>query len=145
MSVQITGIEQLNRDIARIKKNIGNSLFKAIYEGGKLVETTAKRKIRTISYGKTVTRTREGGGTYKHIASPAGSAPNTDTGRLINSVTTEIGADSVLVGSSVNYAGTLEFGTTEMKPRPWLNPSFEENRNKIRNKMEFALMKSFKK
>ncbi len=36
------------------------------------------------------------------------------------------------VGSDVAYATHLEFGTKNMAARPWLQPAFERNKDKIR-------------
>jgi HK97 gp10 family phage protein len=62
--------------------------------------------------------------------------PHLDTGRLRGSIVaeTELVRSTVVgrVGTNVEYAKALEFGTTRMKPRPFLRPSLRINKRKIR-------------
>lgn len=139
MSVRVTGMEQLQKNIAQAKRNVGAEVFKAINQGAQMVRTTAVKSIERVSFGRRVTRTRASGNTYEHISSRPGDAPNTDTGRLIGSVAVEIGARSAFVGSSVEYAGALEFGEASMAARPWLNPALEANRTEIAKRIERAV------
>ena len=62
------------------------------------------------------------------------SPPKTDTGRLAGSIFADFREDGlhVDVGSDVAYATHLEFGTKNMAARPWLQPAFERNKDKIR-------------
>ncbi len=75
-----------------------------------------------------------------YTASAPGEAPAVATGRLRNSVTwtferrdsgrlTEITAR---VEPRVKYAGWLEKGTPRMKPRPYLGPTWERERERVR-------------
>jgi HK97 gp10 family phage protein len=79
-----------------------------------------------------MTRHTEGGNPVQHIASNPGEPPNTDTGRLAGSVQVEVESREVFVGSTLQYAGALEFGTSQMQARPWLNPALEKSRAKVR-------------
>lgn len=70
-----------------------------------------------------------------HRASAAGQAPATDTGFLVNNIviSTDI-ADkglSVNVESRADYSQALEFGTSKMAARPFMQPALEENKPKI--------------
>ena len=85
-------------------------------------------------------RYRNGGGKYNHIAANAGESPNTDTGALIRSISTEITATSVFVGTSLEYAPWLEFGTIDMKPHPFLGKALVERQDDI-NKLFFNAVK----
>lgn len=62
-----------------------------------------------------------------HVASAPGSAPAPDTGRLSSSYgwrVTSLGVGWLLeVGTAVEYAPHLEFGTSRMAPRPHLRPA----------------------
>lgn len=61
---------------------------------------------------------------YTHRASKPGSPPAPDTGALRNSIQLEvIGPTKVRVGTNVEYAGWLEFGTKRIAPRPHARPS----------------------
>ena len=63
------------------------------------------------------------------------------TGRLRNSITHEVHKDekAVYVGASVNYAKYVEFGTSKMKPRPFLKPAIVEHVKDYKDIAEQAL------
>lgn len=52
-----------------------------------------------------------------------------DTGRLCDSITEEMGRDErglvAVVGTDVQYAGFVEFGTSRMRPKPFLRPALD--------------------
>ena len=90
------------------------------------VERTAKTIMRDsptnpdISYGK-----------KHHHPSYAGNPPAPDTGTLMRSITHSVtvknGEVIGEVGSIIHdsdYPRFLEYGTSKMKPRPWLSASF---------------------
>jgi len=64
-----------------------------------------------------------------HQASAPGQFPQTDTGRLAASVRVERDHTAAqltyVVGTALEYGAHLEFGTLEMRPRPWLQPSVD--------------------
>ena len=89
------------------------------------VERTAKTIMRDsptnpdVSYGK-----------KHHHPSYAGNPPAPDTGTLMRSITHEVSVkgNEVIgeVGSIIHdsdYPRFLEYGTSKMKPRPWLSAS----------------------
>lgn len=89
------------------------------------IERTAKTIMRDsptnpeVSYGK-----------HHHHPSFAGNPPAPDTGTLLQSVTHSVDMEN---GKVVGYVGSvlknpdyprfLEYGTSKMKPRPWLSAS----------------------
>lgn len=54
-------------------------------------------------------------------ASRPGSPPNSDTGRLINSIKFVKDGNAYKVGTNLKYGAWLEFGTKNMNERPWLS------------------------
>ena len=83
------------------------------------------------------------GRTYgKHTASVAGNPPNSDTEFLANNIFMVLDADKFggAVESRADYSGFLEFGTSKVGARPYLQPALEENRPKI--KRMFARLRS---
>lgn len=70
-----------------------------------------------------------------HEASPAGAAPNADTGELHTSITSveRETADSfeITTGANTPYAAGLELGTSNMQPRPYMGPAFRLNLDRI--------------
>jgi HK97 gp10 family phage protein len=64
-----------------------------------------------------------------HQASAPGEAPAIMFGQLANSIDTEmVSAVSGRVFSTAEHAPHLEFGTTQMEPRPFFGPAAEEER-----------------
>jgi len=83
------------------------------------------------------------GRTYgSHTASAPNNYPNTDTGYLANNIHVVIEPDGLGadIESRANYSEHLEFGTSKMAPRPFMQPSLEENRRKI--KQAYARLKA---
>ena len=105
----------------------------ALFKSGAAVRNTAINSIaREPKTGRTYVR-----GNITHTASAAGEAPATDTGRLVNSIyhdTKKEGTRQIgFVAASVDYAIHLEFGTTNMAARPFLQPALRQNAKKITN------------
>ena len=56
-----------------------------------------------------------------------------DTGRLRNSVTHQVISETaVAVGTSVEYAPYIEFGTSKMNARPYIKPAVENYQNEYK-------------
>ena len=91
----------------------------------KLIEGHAKTKIMDgPKTGKVYTI-----GKVEHQASAPGEAPATDTGNLVNSIDSERVKPMLhRVNAHAEYAAHLEYGTSRMAARPFLQPSFEEER-----------------
>ena len=69
-----------------------------------------------------------------HRASAAGEPPATDTGFLVNNIVLDIDVNGLgaNVESRADYSAFLEFGTSKMAARPFMQPALEENRPKIK-------------
>lgn len=66
----------------------------------------------------------------RHIASAPGDSPAVDGGRLWQSIVAlKVDQFRWRVGTNVEYALYLEFGTRRMAPRPFLRPAAEKVRN----------------
>lgn len=116
----------------KMRKEVRDEVALAAFD----IRTTAILKIQKVSPGRIYPR-----GTKNHIASLPGDPPNTDSGRLIQSIDVEIRpyALSALVGTNIVYGPWLEFGTLKMAPRPWLKPSFDENIDKATQRIRDAV------
>ena len=141
-SVYVLGVQELLERFQELEKNVKKNKARALFQGAQMVRADAAKSIRTVSHGERVTRTRASGKKYKHTASKEGEAPNTDTGALVRSIAVEVLTDDVYVGSTVNYAPDLEFGTRYTEPRPWLNPALERNKKKIVDLIDKAVRES---
>jgi phage gpG-like protein len=88
------------------------------------VESEVKKEMAAPKSGR---RYRRGGG--MHQASAPGEAPAVDLGQLINSIQIRDESDlTSVVGTNVEYATALEYGTRKMAPRPVWRPVAERLR-----------------
>ena len=89
------------------------------------VERTAKTIMRDSPTNPDVSYGKKG-----HHPSYAGNPPAPDTGTLMRSITHEVSGNGKQVVGEVgsiihnsDYPKYLEYGTSKMKPRPWLSAS----------------------
>lgn len=103
----------------------------------------AAQETRNVAVNS-IQRGAKSGKTYKkynprrtHTASAAGQAPASDTGRLASSINLdEKTSMNIEVGTDLQYAAPLEFGTKHMSPRPFLSPAADKGREKLRRLMK---------
>ena len=109
------------------KSIVRKELIKIVTFGLNNVRNTA---ISGIKQGiKTGTVRKDGS-----IRSAEGEFPATDTGFLASNIFVKrsyTGLSGEVI-SKANYSAFLEFGTSKMGARPFMQPSLEENRPKIR-------------
>lgn len=88
---------------------------------GVKVQRAVKRSLHQAGTGRAYTH-----GNVTHVASAPGQPPATDTGRLAASIAEELGRDSTSlverIGTNVEYALPLEYGSRTMAARPFLRP-----------------------
>ena len=140
----VVGLDKLLKTIDNLRIDTNKYSVDANIAGGKLVESDAKRSIQKRSGGKVVTRYRNGGTPYNHQVSKAGEAPNTDTGKLVSRINSEVQAGGVFVGTTVDYGKHQEFGTTDMSARPWLMPALNGRKDDIGKLQIGAVNKAIK-
>jgi HK97 gp10 family phage protein len=128
----VQGVDEVTKNLAKIGARVGKSTAQAAVKVGHLVRTEAVDLVQGESPGREATRYRSDGTPYQHIAAAPGEPPNTDTGRLVQSIQVEVEEDDVYVGSSLGYSADLEFGTSEMEARPWLNPALESKKKEAK-------------
>jgi len=132
-----SGIKNLkafqNKLKKRIVENPEKELLNLVQRSTSLVEETVLDSIRSGGTGITYQKYNP---RREHTASAQGEPPATDTGFLINSVTSTVKKDKgEVVGqiiASAPYAKFLEFGTSNILPRPFMQPALERNRPKIK-------------
>ena len=123
-----TKIIRKSRHRAVIKDYEGD-LRQLVGRAGNLVRNTAVQSINQGSRsGAFYTR---GGKTGQRSA--AGEPPKTDQGILVQNIVLDIDPDGLgaNVESRADYSQALEFGTSKMAARPFMQPALEENRPKI--------------
>lgn len=116
---------------ASVLKDYEGDLRALIGRAGNLVRNTAVQSINQgaksgVSYTKYSPR-------RTHKASAAGQPPAADTGLLANNIVLDIDANGfgANVESRADYSTALEFGTSKMAARPFMQPALEENKPKI--------------
>ncbi len=130
MSVTVTGINEFQRKMLSLGPDMVNAVDQGVEVTAGDIRTFAIRSIQEQSPGQMVRRSRQGGGTYNHVAAASGNAPNSDTGRLVTSISAErIGEAEYVVGTNLPYGSHLEFGTKKSngKSWPWLHPAMMAN------------------
>ena len=84
-----------------------------------------------------------GGGSHNlspvHQASKPGEAPATDSGNLANSIFWKAEKGEGYVFTNEKYGAYLEFGTSQMEPRPFLFPSMEEQAPQFKRELSEVL------
>ena len=109
----------------------------------------SNRIVKTLQKGSRSGRSYPRPGGQVHVASAPGEPPKSDTGFLAQHVvptTTKnrSGVISAAVVISASYAGFLEFGTTHMKPRPYVKPAFLLELPAIRKDATKAIKRAIK-
>ena len=139
VEIRVENTQAVADALRKYGKDAEREIAKAIDKMSLTVTSDVKRKIqRGPKTGKIYNRRGK-----QHRASREGEAPATDTGTLVSSIyTSKISKLTSVVGSRLDYAYYLEFGTINIDPRPSWQPAVEENRAKFRNWIEDALRKA---
>lgn len=66
-------------------------------------------------------------------ASAPGETPDVDSGELLRSIAADVGAEVAHVGTPLAKGRILEFGTRDMAARPWIRPTVEALRRRMRS------------
>lgn len=88
---------------------------------------------------ESVQRGPKTGHTYgNHQASAPGEPPATDKGDLVRGITivTEPDGKEASIVSKADYSWSLEFGTTNMEPRPFMQPALDKNIPEITRQLQ---------
>lgn len=141
-SVQVDGLDKIEKANDRVKAEIIKEMQRGLLASAQKVERVAKDSIRSGSKTGRIYQRR----TVTHRASAAGEAPATDTGRLINSISSYVNTISTISESFVvagrgvvKYARMLEFGTAKMAARPFMFPAFERSKAWIQDRLARAV------
>jgi len=126
-----------------LKRTSPEILQEACNNAALLTKSEAVKLIqRGPKTGKTYQRR-----TVKHQASAPGEAPASDTGMLASSIKADTQPPAAtrhpraLAGSTIEYADHLEFGTSKIKPRPFMFPAYLTVKPKIGKLVKAAAAK----
>jgi phage gpG-like protein len=120
--------------LANMDERLRIVLGETLAEGALRIHATAVKSIQAqASRGARTTRYNP---KREVVVSRPGDPPNSDTGRLAQSIKFEIDQKKLRawVGTNVRYGAFLEFGSlsTGLEPRPWLAPASREHEEWIK-------------
>ena len=129
-------VKELTKSLKARSKQIPAGTTNAMIKACLLIESDAKILMTdSPATGRSYWKGKHGN--IEHHASAPGEPPAVDTGMLRASVTHVIeggGFSTQLVGrvgTHLMYGAYLEFGTSTMRPRPWISVALEINRSKL--------------
>lgn len=152
--------DNIKINIFRIGKSSVEGIRKAFYYIGKDLQQTSQQSILSKNKTGKVYLVRLGKIKKRHQASAEGQAPANLTGNLRKSIGYEVrGGDQMEFGSRngppaaglspkqnvADYAPFLEFGTSKMGARPFIQPSLMKNEGNIIQHFERELEKELNK
>lgn len=144
VNLEFVNKDKIMQKINNLHPEISRAVKQAVFFSGLLVEGDIKKSIQ---------RGPKSGQSYFklnpkriHVASSPGEPPASDTGRLAGSISTKRmdGDMTVTIGTNIEYAKGLEFGTFRVLPRPFMFPAFEKNKKAIHNKIQKAIRDAVK-
>lgn len=116
-----------NFDITAFSEQALRAVEATMKGAAQIVANDAKRRVqRGPKSGRVYTRRG-----IAHQASAPGEAPATDTGKLVGSIVADAKGLTAYVEARSVYGRWLEYGTRRIKPRPFLVPAVEANRQQI--------------
>ena len=121
MTVVVEGMNELMINLDNLSVELEGAVSTAIRKTAIDVQKEVILSIREPSNGKIVTRYTDSGNPFKHTVSKEGDAPNTDTGRLINSIEMKYSTGDLFafVFTNLEYGFFLE----TVHDRPFLQPA----------------------
>lgn len=114
-----------------VKRPVEN-VQRAIARSTMLVRDTAVKSIQAGGTGETVLKYNP---RRTHTQSAPKQPPASDTGFLVSQISTDVyQSGGIVVGKIISgapYSKFLEFGTTTMTERPFMQPAIDRNKRKI--------------
>ncbi len=131
VDLKITNLKAFNKKLNKTLQD--NKVKEYVTRGTMMVMNTAKE---SISKGGTGVLYKKYEPRRSHRASAPNQPPATDTGFLISQITMKVKAhkNGIVEGSIISaapYSKALEYGTTQMTERPFMQPALQKNKRKI--------------
>lgn len=123
ISHAIKGVKEIEKKFKNFERDCKAGQIRAVQDSIFLIDKTAKELIQDNGDGTAQIRYSSSGAKRVVAVSNPGDPPNTDTGRLVQSIKFDFqdGGLTGRVGTNLKYGAWLEFGTKNMKARPWLS------------------------
>ena len=125
IEIHIDGLDELRQALAQAKVEVRQAAEREVAAATARVQGAAVKRIERGPASGNVYQSSVSG--RDHQASAPGEAPMSDSGNLAGSIATSFNGLEGVVFTPLDYGRYLEFGTSKIKPRPWLLPSLEED------------------
>lgn len=156
VTIRLEGSEQLQRELRRLSGDLRQAAADTVEAVAiEMRKDIVKSVERGPASGRTYTHyfyTTKNGKLAQgrkrakpHTASAPGQPPMSDTSYLANRITFDrLGDLTAVVGTKVEYAVHLEYGTERMAARPFFRPAVERMRPKYIGKLEELIGRAMK-
>lgn len=116
-----------------------DEFLKLIDDANKITEQAADKMAKEMK--KSILSGAKSGRQYyvngaRHTASAPGQPPANVTGALVRSIKVTKERNKSIINISKNYAIFLEFGTSKMRPRPFIIPAFLKTKKWFADKLQ---------
>lgn len=142
MAEIIEGMSSLLRKMAAIPAKADKAIAPVLESIAQTIRNNAVTSIQAGASGAPYTRyspKRSG------RASAPGQPPHTDTGNLVSHIqvktTSARSVEVGIIGNRAPYGKWLEYGTSNIAPRPWLRPAYKKAKPIIAAKIKDAGIK----
>ena len=141
IDLKITNLKSFNEKLNKKLRN--NKVKEIVTRGTMMVHNEAKQSIMKGGTGRLYEKYEP---RRSHRASAPNQPPASDTGFLVSQITMKVDTklDGSVVGkiiSAAPYSKALEFGTTQMTERPFMQPALEKNKRKIERMFKKGVLK----
>ena len=141
IDLKISNLKAFNKKLN--KKLTDNKVKEYVTRGTMMVENTAKESITKGGTGRLYEKYEP---RRSHRASAPNEPPASDTGFLVSQITMDVDVkpNGTVVGqiiSAAPYSKHLEFGTTNMTERPFMQPALQKNKRKIEAMFKKGVLK----
>lgn len=132
ISGSLKGAQKLYKQIQGMQKEILEPQIAAVRESVFLIHKTAVELIQENNDGDIGVRYTNGNKRFVVVSRP-GDPPNTDRGRLVQSIKFDFKDGGLVgrVGTNLRYGAFLEFGTLKMAARPWLSTAINMTKDQV--------------
>lgn len=143
ISGTIKGVQNISSKFKKFEAEVLAYQVLAMQKATMRVHETAVKSIQDNSDG--TPQFRYNPKRVVNVSAP-GDPPNTDTGRLVQSIQMNFldGGMTGQVGTNLKYGAYLEFGTTKMRARPWLAPALMETADEMKDIFRDAFKEAVK-
>lgn len=135
IGVEVRGVEQVMASLRALGQDIAEQVELAVEATAIEALTTVRKAIQgPPKTGREYPRGKNGN--IIHRASAPGQAPATDTGALASfTYITKVDPFTMAIGSGLDYAFYLEFGTRKMAKRPAWVPAAEKAAPRLQKRL----------